>query len=276
MPVSELKGRQGQATENSFLRRLYYARNYSSEVAAIDAVYDFLVSQLGDPPTLAANELRSIAANEGDVLNSYLCEAQWGPYQKRTPPQVGESQFNFEIAGTQTKVIVALNNTVYKRSGDGLSLPVIHTIGDQGMGEPPSGCDIFEPISSFSITKWIPLQDLTESYATQIENCVGKWNASTFRGRPAGEVLFMGVSGSQRGAADAEVTFKFMVRKNRSTPFSVAGIEISQKRGWDYLWPRYRIDYTEDGSSSITNEVTHMVVSQVMESAEFDVLGVSS
>ncbi|QDT54630.1 hypothetical protein Pan44_26650 [Caulifigura coniformis] len=275
MPVSELRGREASASENSYLRRQYYARNYASEVAAIDAVYDFLVSQLGDPPILTGNELRNITPKEGDVLDSYFCEAIWGPFQRRTPPAVGESQFNFEIGGQQTKVIVPISQTVYKPASDLLPLPQIALIGDQGMGEPPTGADIFEPVHSASLTKWMALSDLTPEFEDAIADCVGKWNNATWRRRPAGEVLFMGCTGAQRGANDLELTFRWMTRRNLESSV-IAGITVAAKRGWDFLWPRYRINYAEDGSWTVANEITHIVVSQVMESADLSILGIDA
>ncbi len=81
----------------------------------------------------------------------------------------------------------------------------------------------------------------------------GAVNSAPFRGFQAGEVLFMGASGTRRGVdVDDrwEITYKFAASPNQSG-MSVGSISSIQKRGWDYLWVRYEKQEKGSGADKV-------------------------
>ena len=79
---------------------------------------------------------------------------------------------------------------------------------------------------------------MTPGYKTTLFVLTGRVNAGVFKGFAAGEVLFLGASGSQRGQDDWEITFRFAASPNVSG-LAVGPITGITKRGWEYLWVRY-------------------------------------
>ncbi|MHC4982461.1 MAG: hypothetical protein ACYTF6_04740 [Planctomycetota bacterium] len=68
--------------------------------------------------------------------------------------------------------------------------------------------------------------DLTAK--TLIENST----AESYNGLAAGECLFLGASGSKRGADDWEINYRFAGSPNRAN-FMIGGITAASKKGWE-------------------------------------------
>jgi hypothetical protein len=83
------------------------------------------------------------------------------------------------------------------------------------------GFDIIVPTCNFSETHYIAVASVTKAYKATLVSLTGKVNNAKFRGFAAGEVLFLGASGSQRGD-DWEITFKFSANSN------VKGLKVAQ------------------------------------------------
>lgn len=103
-----------------------------------------------------------------------------------------------------------------------------------------NGVDIVVPQYQFSETHWFHPSLVTEAYKNTVGAYTGWINSVTFRGFPAGEVLFLGASGSQQANSYWQITFKFAVQPNRtSLDIGNSGIVVDVKKGWQYLWIRY-------------------------------------
>ncbi|MBD3671908.1 MAG: hypothetical protein HUJ26_00145 [Planctomycetaceae bacterium] len=219
------------------------------------------------------------ARESSDVQGVWECGANYGltlPVEPKAPPQTNESSFNFEVSTQAQRVVVPLApQSIYPRSG--LSAPASSAkwlIGQQGDGSPPEGAEVQEPIASFSETHYLPSTTITAAQQRVLLSIVGHINQFSFRGWAAEEVLCAGVSGSQRGAHDWEITFRFNVRQHQ-TGITVAGVTGVNKKGWQHLWPRYST--TLDGSEPIlTDVVDYIVVADVFEQADFLALGIGS
>jgi hypothetical protein len=77
-----------------------------------------------------------------------------------------------------------------------------------------------------------------QAYKLTLFNLTGRTNNAVFKGFAAGEVLFLGASGSKRGSNLWEITFRFAASPN-VTGLTVGSITGIAKSGWDYLWVRY-------------------------------------
>lgn len=268
--ATELIGRSAQANESSSITRRYFSAA-ASETAAIADVAGTA------PATIGGQVLRTITVEE-ELEDGYMCEATWGMFQVKEPPQKGESEFSFEIATAPVKVLLPLEaHTVYTHSAATApdSADVARwLIGDQGDGNPPEGVEVFEPTVSFAETHYIDASTLTQAYRVTLMKLVGRTNNASFKGWAAGEVLVAGISGSRRANDDWQVSFRFMARENQ-TGLEISGITGIAKQGWQYLWPRYRLK--PDGDAKIlSNVVEHIVVSTVFREGDLSGLGIGT
>lgn len=154
------------------------------------------------------------------------------------PPGVGESRYSFEIQ-TQNQKITNSFATITSTAKTGDTAPSFSTAINV-TADGVQGVDILIPTASFSETHYLDDEDVTPTYQRTLEELVGTVNDGTFRGRAAGEVLFIGVSGGKRETDDVwEVTFRFAREQNR-TNIVIGDLEpIAAKQGWDLLWAYY-------------------------------------
>ena len=80
-----------------------------------------------------------------------------------------------------------------------------------------SGTELLPMMYAFSETHYLSLAAVTDAYKQALFNLTGKVNSGPFRGLAAGECLFLGASGSQRGDSDWEITFKFAGSPNKAS-----------------------------------------------------------
>ncbi|HAT10333.1 MAG TPA: hypothetical protein DCS97_07015 [Planctomycetes bacterium] len=114
-------------------------------------------------------------------------------------------------------------------------------------GETVAGVDITIQQFQWSDTYWFAPSVITEEWKQTIAYMTGKVNSTTFRGYPSGEVLFLGASGSKQGNGYWQITFKYAHQPNR-TSFTIGGITVASKEGWDYMWIRYEDDVSGSGA----------------------------
>ena len=139
-------------------------------------------------------------------------------------------------------------------------------------GENVNGVDVVQPVMNFSETHYFKPSRVTTSFKRTIARLTGTVNNDSFRGYDAGEVLFLGASGTRRGTSSKslwEITYRFSVSLTKED-FDVGDISISRKSGWDYLWVRYA-DTPEDGE--VLKKPSSAYVERVYERESFGSLG---
>jgi len=189
------------------------------------------------------------------------------------PPQTGETAFSFDFGGgTQHIVTPAPGGSITGYAPGEEKAPPAHGIGDNG--ERCEGVDIMVPVYHFSETHYLSDSVVTPAYKRILFECTGKVNLDAFRGFEPGEVLFLGASGSKRGAEDWEVPFRFAAKANREE-FTVAGgtITIPSCKGWDYLWLRFE-SKEDDDSKRMYRRAIAAYVAPVYEEFLFSSLGI--
>ena len=137
-----------------------------------------------------------------------------------------------------------------------------------------NGVDVTMPVLNFTETHTMSGSRVTTSYKKNIAALTGTVNRSSFRGFAAGEVLFLGASGSKRSkkaSAPWEITFRFAVSPNQSS-VSVGKLKVSNKKGWNYLWVRYA-DKVADNKKNVIKEPVAAYVEQVYPEGDFGTLG---
>jgi hypothetical protein len=191
-------------------------------------------------------------------------------YGSREQNEVGTSNFSFETGGGTQHITQSLE-TLQKKAPPDITAPDFQ--GAIGVtGDAIEGTDIVVPVYTFTETHYIANSAVTGAYKAALFALTGRVNGATFRGFEAGEVLFLGASGSKRGAEDWEITFRFAASPN------VTGIEIGEitgidKRGWDYLWVRYVDDEHAD---TLVKRPASAYVERVYEDGDFSNLGIGT
>ena len=191
-------------------------------------------------------------------------------YGLKEPPETGDSTFQFETGGGTTHITQSLS-TSGKYAPPGKTAPDFKgAIG--AANDSVEGTDVTVPVYNFSETHYIPVANVTGAYKATLFALTGKVNNASFKGFAAGEVLFLGASGSQRGQDDWEITYRFAASPN-VTGLQVGDITGIDKKGWEYLWVRYAD--AEDQNVLVKRPIA-AYVERVYESGDFSQLGIGT
>jgi hypothetical protein len=153
---------------------------------------------------------------------------------KKERSEVGDETISFDLASQTAKVSQSLS-TVNSYAVTGTAPDFQGGIGYDQKKREFEGVDRMVEQFSFSITKILANESITNSYIQSLRGAAFSSNSATFRGLAAGEVLFVGASGSPRDAETYTITYKFQVSRN-VTGLSVGDVGGISKQGWDYLW----------------------------------------
>ena len=137
-----------------------------------------------------------------------------------------------------------------------------------------NGVDVTMPVLNFTETHTMNGSRVTTSYKKTVAALTGTVNSSGFRGFSAGEVLFLGASGTKRGKKNDspwEITFRFAVSPNQSS-LQVGKLKVPHKRGWDSPWGR-SADKVADNRKNVIKEPVAAYVEQVYPTGDFGNLG---
>lgn len=181
-----------------------------------------------------------------------------------------ENTYTFEIGGGTQNIKQGLAATVKYPAGaasiDGINFD----------GENVNGVDIVTTQYQWSETYWFSPAAVTTGYKTTLSAIVGTVNDATFRNFAAGEVLFLGASGTKQGNGWWQITFKF-ARERNATGLSVGAITGIAKTGWQYMWVRYEDDVGGSGAdSALIKKAKAVYVETVYMSWSFSGLGIGS
>lgn len=187
-----------------------------------------------------------------------------------TLPETGESVYSFDTGGGTQHVACALEH-IQSYPAPGRTAPNHQgAIGVTQQGV--EGVDIIVPVYHFSETHYLAAGVVDQAYKLVLFGLTGTVNDGAFRGFAAGEVLFLGASGSKRSDADWEVTFRFAASPNR-TNFSVGPITVASKKGWEYLWIEDE-ETVDDAADRIVHRPLAAHVERVYDDGDFSGLGI--
>lgn len=194
-----------------------------------------------------------------------------------------ESQFTFDTAGGSVHITQSLGtvgtyhhgDTCSGSGGSGADEDCPDFQGAIGVnGDSISGCDITVPVYNFAETHRIPAANVDGAYKAALFWLTGSVNDAPFKGFEAGEVLFLGASGSARGLEEWEITFKFAASPN-VTCLPVGDFVVASKLGWEYLWIRYE-DKEDDVAKALVKRPKCAYVEKVYEYKDFSGLGIGT
>jgi hypothetical protein len=146
-----------------------------------------------------------------------------------------------------------------------------------------NGVDIVVPQLTWTETYDVPSTYVTSNYIKSVASLTGSVNNGGFRGFAAGEVLFLGASGSQewdqeKGNGPWTLSFKFVASPNAESGGTVPAITIGsisgiQKKGHEYLWVRYESSVE---SNALFKKPKAVYVSKVYPDKSFAGLGIGT
>jgi len=216
----------------------------------------------------------------GIVISERINATTWKAVASYDQPDSGggsdtatlENTYTFEIGGGTQNVKQGLAAAVgYAATG---TPPVIDGINFDG--DNVNGVDIVTTQYQWSETYWFSPGAVTTAYKTTLSAIVGTVNDATFRNFAAGEVLFLGASGTKQGNGWWQITFKF-ARERNATDLSVGDITGIAKGGWQYMWVYYgkKVDGTDE-NKSLVNKARAVYIETVYMSWSFSGLGIGS
>jgi len=194
------------------------------------------------------------------------------PYGPRKPPETGDSSFSFDTGGGTQHITQSLQ-TIGKYAPPGKVAPDFE--GAIGVThDNVEGVDISMPVYNFSETHYIDAGFVTQAYKLTLFALTDRVNNSVFRGFAAGEVLFLGASGSKRGEEDWEITFRFAASPNVEG-LTIGNIPNINKKGWEYIWVRYA-DAEDLAAKTLVKKPIAVYVEKVYHDGDFSGLGIGS
>lgn len=159
---------------------------------------------------------------------------------------------SFDTSGATTHITQArggkVGNTTTTQSerlyppNEGVSMH--YAIGVDG--DSVAGVDIITPQLTWSESYDVPGAYVTAAYIKAVAELTGTVNKASFRTFAAGEVLFLGATGSQewdseKGDGPWNLSYKFSASSN-VTEMNVGDITGITKKGHEYLWILYEAE----------------------------------
>lgn len=256
----------------------YILDGTSDDLAAKQAVKD-------STATTYDNLYRQDIQVEPIIVDSVALSGMWNvtvTYGMKPPKETGDNVFSFDMTGGTTHTSHAINHISSTATPANNGKPAANWGGAINVNSETRevmGIDITIPVYNWTETIYIADSDVS-SHKAAYYACTGRTNNATFRGFAAGEVLFMGCSGTKRGNQQWEITFKFAASQNVAdlcaTWLSAVKPSVAvPKKGWEYAWIVYD-EKTDIAASRVVKLATEIHVEQVYVSADFSTMGIGT
>lgn len=150
-------------------------------------------------------------------------------------------------------------------------------------GDSVAGVDVVTPALTWTETYDVPAHYVTADYIKTIGKLTGTVNNAAFRTFDAGEVLFVGASGSQewdsqKGDGPWSLSYKFVQSSNAGSNATLPAITVGditgiEKKGHEYLWVRYEDNVADN---TLLKKPKAVYVNRVYRQADFSQLGIGT
>lgn len=183
-----------------------------------------------------------------------------------------EPQFSFDTTGGTTHITQAKED-IGRYAVPGRTAPNFN--GAIGVTrDAVDGCDIVSPTYRFNETCYFDAAVVDAAFKATVFYLTGRVNNAPFKGFAAGECLFEGARGIQRGNGQWEVNFNYAGSPNL-TGLSVGTISGIDKEGWHYLWVRYN-DILDSSFNGMVKRPVAVIVNRVYDYGDMSLLGVGT
>lgn len=198
--------------------------------------------------------------------------------EKEEPPAVDEIEMSFDTTGFTTHITHSIKDLqVVKPVGSGVvPYPMYGAIGvsKDGPSIQIEGVDIVAPTLAVTLRTRKLSSFFSPAYVKIVADLTGTMNKNPFRGFAAGELLFAGGGGTQRGSGEVDLTYSFWGQSNK-TITQIGGVNTATplvKRGWDYFWV-YSQNVVDGATSALVPKWEQAHVAQVYQEADWSPLG---
>ncbi len=192
---------------------------------------------------------------------------KYGP--RPAPAETGDSSFSFDTGGGTMHVTQSIA-TVARYAPAGKTAPDF--AGAIGVTlDNVEGVDVTIPVYTWSETHYLPDSQVNKAAYYAL---TGRTNNASFKGCATGECLFLGASGSKKGSDNWEITFKFAASPNKAN-FTVGGITVASKKGWEYMWVRYA-DSEDTDAKALVKKPVAVYIEKVYEEGNLATLGIGT
>jgi len=191
-------------------------------------------------------------------------------------PEAGFWRFSFDTTGGSHKVTQSLE-TIHRVEADPAdpAPDLKQAIGWNGTKV--QGVEIVVPKLEFNITAYYEPASITSDYMKNLARKTGRTNAAVWLGFAEGEVLYMGSTGdgdvplaSGARVKPIPIVHKYAASEN-VTALAVGDMTVPTKKGFEYLWVRYKQIESADAKNLIPKPV-HAYVERVYEKVDFAAL----
>ncbi len=206
---------------------------------------------------------------EGDVAAFTVIYAQAG--NRTDEGESKESTLNFDCTGSTRKMLYAYDTRIIRGPDPG------NAIGWNGMTGSDmeiAGVDVPDGVSRETYSRVIKMSRLTNDYKRLLIKMRGCVNLKPFKGWQKGEAMYIGAT--FQGVLDSKalitVNYNFQINLDEEN-VKVGGVNVGNKKGFEYLWAFYRAERAE-GESPRRLAPDGVYLSQVARYADFGALGV--
>lgn len=236
-----------------------------------------LIGTASDTAALTHVEAETPLTYEGMIRQGIHLDPEWtdevtdaGQWTVTVRYGLYESTFTFDTTGGSQHITQGLG-TIGAYAPSGKTAPNFG--GAIGVtNDNVEGVDITVPVYSFSETHYLPDEVVTPAYKATLFFLTGRVNNDVWKGFQAGEVLFLGASGSKRGGDNWEMSYRFASSPN-VVDLTIGEITGIAKMGWDYLWVRYE-DAEDATAKTLVKKPAAVYVERVYEWGDFSLLGI--
>jgi hypothetical protein len=248
----------------------------ANAIAAIEGLATWLAAEGLD--VIGSMQLRGIKAKTtrgrvSDGTFAVICDVNWATFEARETEraegvEADPSEEEWDLGSESVRLYLPLSVTVHRPTGlpSPIASPAIKLIGDKADGEQPEGVDWLSPTVSFTIPQVLPVSVVDYDLLEAFEGVLGKLNASTFRGRPAECVQYLGASARRRGTGQVVFSHRFFSR--RPKVIEVDGFDDIELPGFDYAWP---IPQATEEDGKVTREPGFIASAKIGYTANFGI-----
>lgn len=247
------------SNDNATLK--YGVSGTDGEATAVEAMLDFA-------PEFYGGYVRDAWNIEPFTPDSWVGEVTYKPSEKkdREPPVVGSYTWDFDTTGATVNLKAAKEHIASypNPTASGYENPHKGAIGVSRDGE-PAGADIVIPALKYNFRFRHPEGVVTIAYSRLLSQITGSTNLNPFLGFPAGELLYIGSTGSDGSQAEAEISYSIVASVNASG-LTIGGIADIVKQGHHYLWVEFKDEV--EGDSAVT-QPKRVHIERVYDAVDF-------
>jgi hypothetical protein len=181
----------------------------------------------------------------------------------------GDWTFSFDTTGATFRLKIAKEHLgTYYPSGSGrMDTNPYHGAIAVKSDDDVEGTEVVLPALRLQVTYRFPQGIVAISYVKNLASATGCTNSNSFLDFNAGELLFLGATGTDGSNAETEVTFQFAASQNRSG-FTLGDITGIVKSGHAVLWAEFKPDVSSDGTTGVVKP-TAVLVERVYDAIDF-------